>query len=799
MRRVDVPRWLSVLPLGASALLLGVLAGCVDTRKSTELEGPPGEAIADPALPGGPARPAADCSGYPRVGEEPSLTASPPPEPLPDDATPAPGPYRWSNVTIKGGGFVTGIVFGTAAPDSIYARTDVGGAYRYDASLGRWRALTDFIAAGESNLMGIESIALDPSDASKVYLAAGTYLGSGDGFILRSSDQGRTFTRHAIGVPMGGNVDGRSMGERLAVDPGEPSTLYFGSRNDGLLVSRDSATSWQPVASFPTRGALDQGLSFVLFDARAAAPGEPSATIYVGVARLAEDDAAEIAADGRDSRNPADALFRSSDGGQSWEAVPGQPGSLMPHHAALDAAGQLYLSYSDRPGPNDIRRGAVYRLDTSTGEWANVSPPRPLNQGGGFAGVSVARDTPGVVMVSTMDVWPDEIYRSLDGGECWTSLTPRAQYDVRGADWLRFGGDAPSATGWMGDIEIDPFNPNRVLYVTGQGIWWSEDTPAADVAVPTHWSFHNEGLEETVALGLVSPPSGARLLSAVGDIAGFRHDDFGVSPPGGMFDNPRFGNTTSLDFAEAQPDVVVRSGTNSGRRGAISQDGGATWTPFSSEPAGSAGEGAIAISADATRIVWDPRGTGPHFSLDQGQSWTASSGVMPPDGNTGALAADRVNPLVFYARSGDGVFVSSDGGVTFARAGSYGAGGGARLRSVFGNEGHLWVSSNGGLWRSSDSARTFERISAVAAAPALGFGQAAPGAEYPALYLSGTVDNQSGLFRSDDAGLSWIAIHDEQNRFGYINHISGDPREFGRVYLGTGGRGILVGDPVSAP
>lgn len=797
MLRVSLQR------LGA-ALLLGALAGCVDTRKTSELEDAPPEPSDDPALPGSPARPSADCSSYPRVGEEPSIGVAPSPapgaageagveEPL------ASGPYRWSNVTIKGGGFVTGIVFGTAAPDSIYARTDVGGAYRYDAFLGRWRALTDFIAAGESNLMGIESIALDPSDASKVYLAAGTYLGAGDGSLLRSLDQGRTFTRHAIGVPMGGNVDGRSMGERLTVDPNQPSTLYFGSRNDGLLVSRDAAASWQSLTSFPVLGALDQGLSFVLVDPRAGTPGEPSPTIYVGVARLADDDAAEIAAQGQDSRNPVDALFRSDDAGQSWQAVPGQPSALMPHHAAFDAAGRLYLTYSDRPGPNDIRRGAVYRLDTATGAWANVSPARPPNQSGGFAGVSTARDAPGVVMVSTMDVWPDEIYRSIDGGECWTALTPRARHDLRGAEWLRFGADEPSATGWMGDIEIDPFNPDRVLYITGQGVWRSDDASAGDVAAPTHWSFDNDGLEETVALGLVSPPEGARLLSAVGDIAGFRHDDFAVSPPAGMFDNPRFGNTTSLDFAEAQPAVVVRSGTNSGRRGALSLDGGAIWTPFGSDPPGSAGEGAIAVSADGERIVWDPRGTGPHFSSDQGQSWTASSGVMPPDGNTGALVADRVNPLVFYARSGDSVFVSVDGGATFARAGSYGQTGGARLRSVFGHEGHVWVSGNGGLWRSTDSARTFERLGSVAGALALGFGQAAPGADYPALYLSGTVDNQSGLFRSDDAGVSWVAIHDDQNRFGYINHITGDPRQFGRVYLGTGGRGILLGDPVSAP
>jgi hypothetical protein len=544
-------------------------------------------------------------------------------------------------------------------------------------------------------------------------------------------------------------------------------------------------------------GALDLGVSFVLFDAQSGAPGAATPTLYVGVARLAPDDAATLDAAGRPARNPTDALFRSLDGGQSWQPVPGQPAQLMPHHAALDGAVRLYLSYSDRPGPNDIRRGAVFRLDTQSGLWGDITPPRPAEQRGGFAGVSADLRNPGVVLVSTMDAWsPDEIYRSTSAGECWTAIGPRARRDVRGAEWVRFGAEAPSATGWMGDIEIDPFHASRALYITGQGIWWSDDVTAADAAQPTHWSFVNEGLEETVALGMVSPPAGARLLTAIGDIAGFRHDDFAASPPSGMYDNPRFGNTSSLDFAELAPQRLVRVGTNSGRHGAHSSDGGSSWTPFASEPPGSTGEGAVALSADGATIVWDPRGAGPHYSRDEGANWTASSGYSPPDGNTGALVADRVNPLVFYGRAGGNVFVSRDAGVSFSPAGSFGnGGGGARLRSVFGLEGQLWVSSNSGLLRSGDAGASFERIAAVSSAAALGFGQAAPGASFPAVFLSGNVDGRSGLFRSDDAGASWQPIDDEMHKFGFINHLTGDPRQFGRVYLGTGGRGIVVGDP----
>ena len=35
--------------------------------------------------------------------------------------------YRWKNVQIRGGGFVTGIIYNTAEEGLLYARTDVGG------------------------------------------------------------------------------------------------------------------------------------------------------------------------------------------------------------------------------------------------------------------------------------------------------------------------------------------------------------------------------------------------------------------------------------------------------------------------------------------------------------------------------------------------------------------------------------------------------------------------------------------------------------------------------------------------
>src|SRR5690242_21794513 len=65
------------------------------------------------------------------------------------------------------------------------------------------------------------------------------------------------------------------------------------------------------------------------------------------------------------------------------------------------------------------------------------------------------------------------------------------------------------------------------------------------------------------------------------------------------------------------------------------------------------------------------------------------------------------------------------------------------------------------------------------------------------MYLVGTVGGVAGVFRSDDGSNSWVRINDDQHQFGNIGGaITGDPRIYGRVYLGTNGRGIFYADRV---
>jgi photosystem II stability/assembly factor-like uncharacterized protein len=699
---------------------------------------------------------------------------------------PSAAPYTWRNVEIVGGGFVTGIRFSPKQPNLIYARTDIGGAYRWNPVTKRWLPLTAWIGQAESNLLGIESLAADPTDARRVYLAAGAYTQSwaGNGAILRSADQGRTWKRTDMPIKMGGNENGRSIGERLAVDPNKNSVLYFGSRHDGLWKSADYAATWRKVASFSVEGPTGGvGIGFIVFDPRSGSPGRPTPTLYVGVA----------------SRDVS--LYRSRDGGATWEAVPGQPQDLLPHHGALGADGALYLTYGNGPGPNGVTDGAVWKYDPKRGVWTDITPLKPGTGGApgfGYAGLTVDAAHPGTLMVTTLDRWNpgDDLFRSRDGGRTWTALGPKAVRDCSAAPFLKWGGTSAKLGWWIGDIESDPFHPGRVLYVTGATIWGTDDATAADRGQPTHWTVRAQGLEETAVQDLVSPPAGARLISGLGDIGGFRHDDLTLSPRAGMSGNPIFSTTESLDFAATNPSVVARVGMGQrGRDGACSADGGKTWMPFAAEPAGGHG-GAIAVSADGRTFLWVPRSGQAFRSQDRGATWTACRDLPLRV----SLCSDPVDATRFYAfdpRSG-AVYVSADSGASFEAGEARFPAGMGRLRTAPGREGGLWLTmGRGGLYRNEDARLRFRKLAGVQEADALGFGKAAPGRSYPALYLTGKVGGIQGVFRSDDEGASWVRINDDRHQYGWIGQVViGDPRLYGRVYLGTNGQGILYADPV---
>lgn len=80
--------------------------------------------------------------------------------------------YTWKNVKIGGGGgFVPNIVFNPSQKGLAFARTDIGGAYKLNSD-DSWTPLLDFVDDARWNYWGVDAIATDPADPSRLYLVS---------------------------------------------------------------------------------------------------------------------------------------------------------------------------------------------------------------------------------------------------------------------------------------------------------------------------------------------------------------------------------------------------------------------------------------------------------------------------------------------------------------------------------------------------------------------------------------------------------------------------------------------------
>ncbi|MFD8385968.1 1,4-beta-glucanase [Streptomyces sp. NPDC059679] len=692
--------------------------------------------------------------------------------------------YRWRSVAMGGTGFITGVLFHPAVRGLAYARTDIGGAYRWDDLAESWIPLTDHLGWDDWNLLGVEAMAVDPAHPDRVYLALGTYTQAwaGNGSVLRSEDRGATWKRTDLTVKLGGNEDGRGCGERLLVDPRNGDTLWLGTRHDGLLKSTDRGATWKAVSFPATPSATGQGVTLL------AAAGR---SVYAGWGD----------SDGTAGKPN---LYRTSDG-KTWEPVPGQPtgtAAKVPVRAAYDRlTRELYVTYANAPGPNGQSDGSVHKLRTADGKWTDVTPVKPggtatdgSTDAFGYGGVAVDARRPGTLVVSTNNRWAeiDTVFRSTDGGRTWKSLKDNAVLDVSETPYLTWGGDKPKFGWWIQAVGLDPFDSEHVVYGTGATLYSTRDLK--------HWAPQIRGLEEASALQLLSPPTGeAHLISGNGDIGVMYHDRLTASPSRGMATNPVFGSNTGLALAAAKPSYVVRTGGSSSANGAWSNDGGKTWAPFETQPAAAKdASGPIVTNADGSVLLWSFGTTSPaHRSTDNGATWSEVSSL--PKG--AVLVADPVDPTCFYAfdTATGTLHASTDSGLTFtARATGLSSGDTEfRLTAAPGRSGDLWLSLKAnGLYRSTDGGETVTKVGSCAASYTLGFGKAAEGASYPAIYMVGSTETVIGVYRSDDEAKTWVRINDDQHQWGWIGRaVSGDPRVYGRVYVATNGRGVQYGEP----
>ncbi len=746
----------------------------------------------------------------------------------------------WGTLRIGGGGFVSGIVTGKQV---MYARTDVGGAYKYDYDKEEWVQLLGFINDADRGLLSVDAMAIDPTDDNTVYFLCGcAYFSNEKTVVFKTTDGGKTFREFDISdeIKVMGNGDGRQCGESIAVDPDNPKIIYAGGDvacgKSALIKSTDGGETWKPVESYDALGLFGKTTKWPTWTENIARSVTDDAyNNQNGVAAIAVSGGRVYVATSAKGVVNVHAANVSDDKFSALSAD--LPTDVFPSRINLDANGDLLISYIAGLAFNGTSGGA-YRYSPKTGKVTQL-----LESTRGFGSVWADPANPDHLIAGTCGKWEDQLweawtdehgacwgdqyYRSLDGGKTWENITPGKQNGWGGplvAEYLQDGGFSwirEKAIHWSGTVVTDPRNPDRMFITSGNGVFICENLWSTDAEKIPKFTFHPNGIEEVVALDFASTPDGLN-LSAIGDYDGFRHT--AVDVVGEQY-QPNMGSTSAIAVCPQNTDVWVRiaeGDTNNTAAAYYTLDRGKTWKGMT--PAAKGGKAAIAqIGSGKYRIFNTSKDSGDvSYSDDFGGTWNKCAGIPsqygskptmlliePDDPNTVYAYATYFNSSWHYSKDAptaeDAQYkfcVSTDGGKTFTatdvcmydQCDSAG-------RIAYLGKGELILGGGWyGLYHASvrSGKVTVEKIDGVSYCKTVGYGAPEKTGGVNTLYMYGKPleSDPEGIYRSTDAGKTWVCINTEHlyGGTGNGNFLVGDMSQFGKVYMSTVGCGIVYGE-----
>ncbi|HAJ97820.1 MAG TPA: 1,4-beta-glucanase [Ruminococcus sp.] len=761
--------------------------------------------------------------------------------------------YEWGTLRIGGGGFVSGIVTGK---DVMYARTDVGGAYRYNYDTESWEQLLDFVSDADRGLLSVDAMAIDPTDDNTVYFLCGcAYFSAEKTVIFKTTDGGETFKEIDVTnlIKVMGNGDGRQCGEAIAVDPDNPKVIYAGgdvtsdaNSKSALIKSTDGGETWEPVIGYDDLGLFDSTTKWPTWTENIARSVTDGAyQTQNGVANIAISNGKVYV--GTSKTGVANVHVANVKDDKFEVLSEDLPTDVYPSRINVEASGNLLISYIAGLAFNGASGGG-YRYDPSNGEVTQI-----LDSAKGFGSIWTDPSNPDHMLAGTCGKWEDQLwqpwtdehgatwgdqyFRSMDGGKTWENFTPgkSAGWGQEAiSEYLQDGGYAwirDKAIHWSGTVVTDPRNSDRMFITSGNGVFIAENIWSTDPEKRPVFTFHPDGIEEVVALDFVSTSDGLD-LSAIGDYDGFVHE----SPDKiGLQYQPNMGSTSAIAVCPQNTDVWARIAEGDNGAGYYTTDRGKTWNAFT--PSTKGGKLAIAqIDKDTYRIFNTGKNDGGvAYSDDWGATWNSCEGipsqygskptmllVEPNDPNTVYAYATYYNSSWFYSKTAPDasdaqykLCVSTDGGKTFTstdicmydQCDSAG-------RIAYLGEGNLIL---GGGWYGmyhatvKDGKVTVEKLDNVNYCKTVGYGAPEKEGGLNTLYMYGkpAEDDTEGIYRSTDGGATWVCINTDHvyGGTGNGNFLVGDMDEFGKVYMSTVGCGIVYGqlagsapsEPITTP
>jgi photosystem II stability/assembly factor-like uncharacterized protein len=458
------------------------------------------------------------------------------------------------------------------------------------------------------------------------------------------------------------------------------------------------------------------------------------------------------------------------------------------------------------PNRMQVVGGKVY-VTHSTGvtvwngtSWQDITPAGATNKN--YCGISIeAYDPLKIAVCQQYGDFNNPLFRSSDGGTTWQQMNTGALPITKTLEALWWRSDWFSNS--TSSIAFDPLHHGDLYFAEWFGVWFTSNAWATGSVA---WETRIKGHEETVVLTVTAPPGGVSLYSGVADVFGFRHDDISAFPTAKLYN---INNIFSIAYCETSPANIAMVGSKkddgSTTTLATSTNNGTSWT-VRALPAG-VKLGRIAISAtnpDTMVYIAGGASGAVYYSGNRGSSWTAATGA--PTGSVNAadvwskdfsIAADAVDGSRFYIYKTGYLYESVNGGATWTQKNATAIPNKNSYLFVAarpGTAGEVWVSLDGnGLYKTTNGGTTFTKVTALTTSTAFAFGAPASGSSTPAVFSYGTISGIKGMYRSTDLGANWDQIGDVFAAG--VKGIAGDRNVFGRVYVGTGGRGVFYGQP----
>lgn len=608
----------------------------------------------------------------------------------------------------------------------------------------------------EQSAPQVIQIVIDKKNPNIVYAAT-------DQGVFRSVDGGESWAARNGGLGSYGQL----VVSGIVIDPTNSNTLYIGTWGAGLLKSVDAGDNWTPLGDplHPTSLALSQnvsappeiagiGPSYTYDpDIRSESPvnmmGMPVPWQRTAVRRVAinPNNAAELFACVDDGGG----LYRSSNGGQSWQKINLGTGSARTYTFAPTNANIRYASFGSWG-----ESGGFYRSTNGGVNWTSI-PTTTIPAT--VIAVAIHPQNPNVVLAGTSGAG---LYRSTNGGETWIQVNnsesvffsvafapadPTIVYaggyawvyrsTDGGATWSNADFDLPA---WYVEaLAIHPTEPETVFIGSNEfrhgGVYKRTDS-----ALP--FEHKVDGMQYTFVLDVEQDPNNSAIWYASTWGGGiFRSDDSGASwMPKNYLPVPYI---YDIEATQGPTGTILYAATFYSDWGILkSYDRGDTWREVSWGYPSDVSFDLQSVGGDANYLV-AATFEGIQYSVDGAKTWYTASGLDTRTGIVLRLCEFPNTNRLLAATYGGGVFYSP-------------------------YKGQLWYEANTGIASYNGQQYVFD----VACSPSgSGLGYAAA----------------LGMYRTTDYGEHWTAFNSG------IPSSGGYPLQFRTVDIAAGTGDVFAG------